>query len=306
MRAPLLALLLLFVTALGPALAQDVPAPAQDTDTRDPTPPGTLDPKPLPPLANPNSPTTPAKQLFGRKTEPLPGPARSIGGYADGCLAGGVALPITGPAWQVMRLSRNRNWGNPELIAFLERLRQQRQEGRLERPVGRRHVAAARRPDDHRPRQPSDRARCRYLVHADARPCADARGARVQRRGRHGRGRTGSTSIQKSGRHERTELISTAAEDPAVTAHLRQCGDQEGDVPRGRIGPRLAREGAAVVGPCRAFPCPHRLSGRQPAMQAATAGAGRAMAAAMSSITGSRNRRLHPKPPPVRRSRSRR
>ena len=59
--------------------------------------------------------------MFARKTEPLAGPARSIGGYADGCLSGGVALPITGPNWQVMRLSRNRNWGNPALITFLER-----------------------------------------------------------------------------------------------------------------------------------------------------------------------------------------
>ena len=87
----------------------------------DPTPPGTLNPIPLPPLENPNAPTTPAKELFARKTAPLAGPARSIGGYADGCLAGGVALPITGPNWQVMRLSRNRNWGNPALITFLER-----------------------------------------------------------------------------------------------------------------------------------------------------------------------------------------
>ena len=62
----------------------------------------------------------------------------------------------------------------------------QRQEGRLERASGRRHVAAARRPDDHRPRQPSDRPRCRYLVHADARSRADARGARVRRRRQHG------------------------------------------------------------------------------------------------------------------------
>jgi penicillin-insensitive murein DD-endopeptidase len=87
----------------------------------DPTPPGTLNPAPLPPLENPNAPNTPAKELFARKIEPLGGPARSIGGYADGCLSGGVALPITGPNWQVMRLSRNRNWGNPELITFLER-----------------------------------------------------------------------------------------------------------------------------------------------------------------------------------------
>ena len=34
---------------------------------------------------------------------------------------GAEALPINGSAWQVMRLSRNRNWGNPALIAFLER-----------------------------------------------------------------------------------------------------------------------------------------------------------------------------------------
>jgi len=87
----------------------------------DPTPPGTLNPVPLPPLPDPNSPTVPAKELFARKTEPLVGPPRSIGSYADGCLKGAVALPITGPNWQVMRLSRNRNWGNPELISFIER-----------------------------------------------------------------------------------------------------------------------------------------------------------------------------------------
>jgi penicillin-insensitive murein endopeptidase len=33
-----------------------------------------------------------------------------------------VALPVTGPEWQVMRLSRNRNWGHPTLIRFLENL----------------------------------------------------------------------------------------------------------------------------------------------------------------------------------------
>jgi penicillin-insensitive murein endopeptidase len=62
----------------------------------------------------------PARELFGRKTKPLAGPARAIGGYADGCLEGGIVLPMTGPAWQVMRLSRNRNWGHPKLVAFRE------------------------------------------------------------------------------------------------------------------------------------------------------------------------------------------
>lgn len=65
----------------------------------------------------------PAKQLFGAVKTPAKGlePA-AIGFYSRGCLAGGEALPITGPSWQVMRLSRNRNWGHPDLIAFLGRL----------------------------------------------------------------------------------------------------------------------------------------------------------------------------------------
>ncbi|HEX4766687.1 MAG TPA: penicillin-insensitive murein endopeptidase [Lichenihabitans sp.] len=82
---------------------------------------GTLDPKPLPPLANPDDPRLPAKQIFGRELTPADLQARSIGFYARGCLAGAEALPINGSAWQVMRLSRNRNWGNPALIGFLER-----------------------------------------------------------------------------------------------------------------------------------------------------------------------------------------
>nr|WP_246810272.1 penicillin-insensitive murein endopeptidase [Methyloligella sp. GL2] len=64
----------------------------------------------------------PAKELFASVSGPANMQARSIGFYSKGCLAGGKALPINGPDWQVMRLSRNRNWGHPELIAYLERL----------------------------------------------------------------------------------------------------------------------------------------------------------------------------------------
>jgi len=128
------------VAAAGAASAQDK---------------GTLNPKPLPPLANPDDPKTPAKELFGRRATPAPISAvthappaaaaaaavanvvsrpslasanstplasRTIGFYAKGCLAGGVALPINGKTWQVMRLSRNRNWGHANLVRFLERL----------------------------------------------------------------------------------------------------------------------------------------------------------------------------------------
>jgi penicillin-insensitive murein DD-endopeptidase len=95
-------------------------APAQDL--------GTLNPKPLPPLANPDSPKTLAKELFARKATPVPGIARSIGTYNDGCLAGAVELPITGPGWQVMPVSRNRYWGNPSLVAFIHRLGERAEE----------------------------------------------------------------------------------------------------------------------------------------------------------------------------------
>ena len=64
----------------------------------------------------------PAKIFFGAAKSPAPMAARSIGFYAKGCLAGASPLPVDGPAWQAMRLSRNRNWGHPKLIALIERL----------------------------------------------------------------------------------------------------------------------------------------------------------------------------------------
>lgn len=81
--------------------------------------PASLDPRPLPPLET-SGPSTPAKELFGRKPTPASLGARSIGSYARGCLAGARALPVEGKTWGVMRLSRNRRWGHPKLIGFLE------------------------------------------------------------------------------------------------------------------------------------------------------------------------------------------
>lgn len=63
-----------------------------------------------------------ARSLFGQKTTPASMEARAIGSYARGCLAGATALPVDGPSWQVMRLNRNRNWGHPVLIDYLEKL----------------------------------------------------------------------------------------------------------------------------------------------------------------------------------------
>jgi len=62
-----------------------------------------------------------AKTLFGSAKVPAPLEARAIGSYSRGCLSGAVPLPIDGPAWQEMRLSRNRNWGHPKLIDLVQR-----------------------------------------------------------------------------------------------------------------------------------------------------------------------------------------
>jgi len=67
------------------------------------------------------SPDASAKELFGHAVKPAPLAARAIGYYIKGCLSGAVALPVDGKTWQVMRLSRNRNWGHPKLVQFLER-----------------------------------------------------------------------------------------------------------------------------------------------------------------------------------------
>lgn len=66
-----------------------------------------------------------AKEVFGAQRTANGGPAAAIGFYSKGCASGNVQLPETGPTWQVMRLSRNRNWGNPQLVDFLVGLSRQ-------------------------------------------------------------------------------------------------------------------------------------------------------------------------------------
>ena len=105
---------LILIPLLMMMLAHACPALAQDK--------GTVDAKPLPPLANPNDPKIGAKQLFARKLLPSSGPPKVIGAYNKGCVAGAAQMPRNGDTWQVMRLSRNRYWGYPGTIALLKRL----------------------------------------------------------------------------------------------------------------------------------------------------------------------------------------
>ena len=76
-------ILILLLLLLSSALAGSSAALAQDK--------GSVDPKPLPPLANPNDPKLGAKELFGRKLLPAAMPTRVIGFYAKGCIAGAGA-----------------------------------------------------------------------------------------------------------------------------------------------------------------------------------------------------------------------
>ena len=63
-----------------------------------------------------------AGDLFAGVNLPSAGTAHVVGFYTAGCIAGAQSLALRGRYWQVMRPSRNRYWGHPELIAFIERL----------------------------------------------------------------------------------------------------------------------------------------------------------------------------------------
>ena len=65
---------------------------------------------------------TSAAAAFGTKNTPSAHKPAPFGGHSRGCIAGAVQLPETGPTWQAMRLSRNRHWGHPETISFVERV----------------------------------------------------------------------------------------------------------------------------------------------------------------------------------------
>jgi penicillin-insensitive murein endopeptidase len=60
-----------------------------------------------------------ANQLFGAKDQPSQQSPMPVGAYARGCAAGLMELPETGPSWQAMRLSRNRNFGHPVMIDYI-------------------------------------------------------------------------------------------------------------------------------------------------------------------------------------------
>lgn len=98
----------------GVGMAADLPRPA-------PLPPP-LAPPLAPPSAAPSAPPDPSP-AWEQITTPAPGPARVIGKTGAGCLAGAVSLADAPPPGVViLRPARNRTWGHPDLIAFVDRL----------------------------------------------------------------------------------------------------------------------------------------------------------------------------------------
>ncbi|MCI0655369.1 MAG: penicillin-insensitive murein endopeptidase [Methylococcaceae bacterium] len=63
-----------------------------------------------------------ANRLFATNKHSARMPTAAYGSYTRGCLAGAARLLANGPHWQVMRMSRNRYWGHPRLLDYIERL----------------------------------------------------------------------------------------------------------------------------------------------------------------------------------------
>ena len=55
-------------------------------------------------------------------SRPKSGAPRAIGSYAGGCLRGGEALAAVGPGFEVLHRGRQRYFGHPVLVDFVERL----------------------------------------------------------------------------------------------------------------------------------------------------------------------------------------
>ena len=53
---------------------------------------------------------------------PVQGDPNPIGSYSNGCIIGAQALPLRGEGYQVIRAVKNRYYGHPELLDYLQRL----------------------------------------------------------------------------------------------------------------------------------------------------------------------------------------
>lgn len=64
----------------------------------------------------------PAARHFAAVRTAYPGNPEVIGSYTKGCIVGAAPLPQASANWQVAHPARNRAWGHPHLISFLQTL----------------------------------------------------------------------------------------------------------------------------------------------------------------------------------------
>ena len=68
-----------------------------------------------------------APQDWQQIKRPIPaenGKAEPIGSYSNGCIIGAEPLPYKGEGYQVIRMNKNRYYGHPDMIRYLQRLGQ--------------------------------------------------------------------------------------------------------------------------------------------------------------------------------------
>jgi penicillin-insensitive murein endopeptidase len=137
----------------------------------DRSPPGT---GPAPSVANDTS----AAAQFAAVRGPTRDAARVYGTYTRGCIAGAHQLAADSPRWQILNPQRNRAWGHPALLRFIDRLAASvATDGHRGLLVG--DLAQPRgRPAAVGPQLSPGRPRCRHL--ADTPSCATPVGSRAR------------------------------------------------------------------------------------------------------------------------------
>lgn len=68
-----------------------------------------------------------ARRIFFLAKKPAKLSPAAIGLYGKGCLAGAQLLEPEGRGWQVMRLSRGRNYAHPDMVAYIKKLAREMQ-----------------------------------------------------------------------------------------------------------------------------------------------------------------------------------
>ncbi len=202
-------------------------------------------------------------------------PQAAIGSYAKGCLAGGAMLPAEGPRWQAVRLSRNRNWGHPAMIGFLQDFA-----GKLPGINGWPGLLVG---DISQPRGgPMRTGHASHQIGLDADVWLTPMPGRVL--SRQEREDLEPVNLVADDWNDvaperwtpaHLALIKAAAAAKARGAGVREPRHQKGAVPRSRGGPGMARPRASALWPQLPHAHPPRLPGRRGELRTAGSAAGR-------------------------------